>query len=57
MDSNLKNVRLTLTFFKLSLSSSLFLFPKCARTDQELFLSRIELISFLSLFYNYFVAK
>ena len=27
-----------------------FLFPKCARTDQEMFLSRIELISFLSLF-------
>ena len=33
-----------------------FLFPKCVRTDHELFLSRIELISFLSLFLNYFVA-
>ena len=28
-----------------------------ARTDQEMFISRIELISFLSLFKNYFVAK
>ena len=34
-----------------------FLSPKCARTEYELFLSRIELISLLSLFWNYFVAK
>ena len=32
-------------------------FPKYARTDYELLLSRIELIYLLSLFYNYFVAK
>ena len=36
---------------------SRFCFPKCARRDHGLILSRTELISFLSLFYNYFVAK
>ena len=44
MDLNSKNVWLTLFKF------SHFLFVKCAGTDHKLFLSRIELISFLSLF-------
>ena len=42
-----------LTFFKFSH----FLFQKCSRAGYELFLSRIDLIRFLSLFYNYFVTK
>ena len=50
MDLNLKNVRIM--FF-----SFLILFPKCARTDNELFLSRIEVISFFSLLKNYFIAE
>ena len=33
-----------------NVSTPIFLFPKCARTDHKLFLSRIELISFHSSF-------
>ena len=40
MNWNLKNIRLMFLKF------THFCLPKCARTDHELFLSRIELISF-----------
>ena len=48
----LETINVKLTFFKFFA----FLFPKRATTCYELFLSRVELISFLSLLLDYFVA-